>query len=126
MRRNRVTILNRKAAHIGRFGLDSNGVEWEETATVWAAVDWAKGMRTLNAGAVDAYSVVLVRMNWNDAITMRSRIIHDGVTYQIMPDTFHADKYGNTIQFNAQAIINDDQYVSTSEFTESKAWVGDI
>lgn len=103
----RIKILNRTKAQKSRFGLDAAGVEWEEVCTVWASVDWAKGMRTLNAGAIDAYGVVLVRMRWCPHITMRSRIVYDGQTYQVLPETFHPDKQGNTIQFNAQVIVND-------------------
>lgn len=107
MRDQRVTILNRKAATESDYGLDGGGIEWEKAGTVWAAVDWVKGMRTMNAGALDVYGVVMVRMNWNCMTTMRSRIVHDCTTYQILPETFHADKRANTIQFQAQAVIND-------------------
>lgn len=107
MRRHRVVILNRKKAEPSKFGLDGNGIEWEECGSAWAAVDWAKGMRTLNAGAIDAYGVVLVRMNWNCVINMRSRIRHEGQVYQILPETFHADRQSNTIQFSAQALVNE-------------------
>jgi len=107
MRKDCVDILNRKKAKTSDFGIDGNGIEWEETGSVWAAVDWAKGMRTLNAGAIDAYGVVMVRMNWNCMITMRSRIRHEGQVYQILPETYHADKQENKIQFTAQAVINE-------------------
>jgi hypothetical protein len=39
-------------------------------------------------------------------ITPRSRILYDGVTYQILGATYHADKIENIIQFNAQAIVD--------------------
>ena len=107
MLRHCITILNRKKAETSGFGLDGSGIEWEESGSAWAAVDWARGMRTLNAGAIDAYGVVLVRMRWNCCINMRSRIVHEGTTYQVLPETFHADRQADTIQFNAQAIIND-------------------
>lgn len=107
MLRDRVKILNRKKAETSDFGIDGNGIEWEDCGCVWASVSWAKGMRTLNAGAVDAYGVVLVRMRCNCYISMRSRIEYDGTTYQILPETFHADRHEDTIQFTAQAIIND-------------------
>ena len=107
MRKDRIMILNRKKAETSDFGIDGNGIEWEESGCVWANVSWAKGMRTLNAGAIDAYGVSLVRMNWCCCINMRSRIRHDGQVYQILPETFHPDKQANTIQFNAQAIINE-------------------
>ena len=103
----RIKIQNRAKAKTSEFGLDATGIEWEDTCCVWASVDWAKGMRTLNVGAIDAYGVVLVRMRWCPLINIRSRIVYDGQTYTILPETFHADKQGNTIQFNAQLIIND-------------------
>lgn len=107
MRDKRVDILNRtQSDKIGKFGKDSAGVEYAKAATVWASVSWVKGMRAMNEGAVDAYGVVLVRMNWNDKVSQRSRIVYDGETYQILPETFHADKQANTIQFNAQLLIN--------------------
>lgn len=106
-RDHRIKILNRKTAEMGDFGLDTTGIEWEETACVWASVTWAKGNRALNEGAIDAYGVVNVRMLWTNAINMRSRIVHEDITYQILPETFHPDKRKNEIQFIAQAIIND-------------------
>ena len=105
--RYRIKVLNRTKAKFGKFGLDSSGAEWQETAEIWADVEWAKGMRSLNAGAIDAYAVVLIRTRWTPDLNMRSRIVHEGQVYQILPETFHADKHGNTIQFNAQLIVND-------------------
>lgn len=105
MRRHRVTILNRRDQVAGRFGINMESVTWEDCGTVWASVDFAKGMRSLNAGALDAYAVVLVRMNWNNDINMRSRIVCEGITYQVLPETFHIDQHLNIVQFNAQAIV---------------------
>lgn len=108
MRSERVTIMNRTTAVIGEFGVDSDGVEWQDTHSVKAAVDWARGMRALNAGAVDAYSVVHVRMNWNKYINMRSRIRHDGQVYQILPESYHANKAKKTIEFNARLVVTNE------------------
>ena len=105
--KHRVTILNRTEAQQGRFGLDSAGVEFESTGTVWASVDWAKGKGAMNAGALDVYGVVMIRMRYNTIVNERSRIFYDGKTYQIIGETFHADRQDNTIQFQAQQIIND-------------------
>ena len=52
-------------------------------------------------------SVQLERMRWNNIITERSRIQWQGKTYQILPETFNADRQGNTIQFLCQQIVND-------------------
>ena len=102
-----VTILNRTKAESSKFGLDGDGVKWDETACVHANVTWAKGARALNAGALDAYAVKEVRMRWTSDVTMRSRIKYEDQTYQILPETFNADKRANTIQFLMQVIIND-------------------
>ncbi len=106
MRDKRIDIYMRKPAGIGRFGKDSSGLSWEKTCTVWASVSWAKGMRALSEGAVDAYAVAMVRMNYTNLIDMRSRIVYDGDTYQILPETFHSDRQAGTIQFTAQVIID--------------------
>ena len=103
----RVQILNRKEAQQGKFGLDSAGVEFESAGTVWASVDWARGKGAMNAGALDVYGVVIVRMRWNCLVTERSRIQYDGKTYQIIGETFHANRQENTIQFHAQQLVND-------------------
>ena len=100
-----VTILNRKEAQQGKFGLDSAGVVFEPAGTVWASVDWAKGKGAMNAGALDVYGVVIIRMRWNTIVSERSRILYGGKTYQIIGDTFHADRQENTIQITATEII---------------------
>ena len=99
----RVTILNRRKAVAGKFGLDSSGVDFVESGTVWADVEWAKGKSGMNAGSLDVYGVVMVRMRWNTLINERSHIRHNGKEYAVLGDTFHADKQANTIQFHAQA-----------------------
>ena len=107
--RDRVTILNRTAAQDGRFGLDSAGIEFEPAKTVWAEVTWAKGKQAMNAGALDVYGVVMVRMRYNTTVNERSRILYDGKTYQIIGKKFHADRQANTIQFHAQQVVTDKQ-----------------
>lgn len=105
--KDRITIQNRADAVTSRWGVDGTGIQWTNAGTVWASVDWVKGKSAMNVGALDAYTVVMVRMRWTESINKRSRIIHDGTTYQIVPESFHSDRQANTIQFHAQAIIND-------------------
>ena len=102
-----VTILNRKEAQQGKFGLDSAGIEWENMGCVHANVDWQRGKSGMTAGALDAYGVKIVRMRWNSIITERSRIQWQGRTFQILPETFDPDRQENTIQFLCQQIVND-------------------
>lgn len=105
--KDRITILNRKEAVQGKFGLDSAGIEWENMGCVHANVDWQRGKSGMTAGALDAYGVKIIRMRWNNIITERSRIQWQGKTYQILPETFNANHQENTIQFLCQQIIND-------------------
>jgi len=102
-----ITILNRKEQTMGEYGIDSAGVEWEAVGQEYANVSWAKGNRALNAGSLDVYGIENVRMDWNDKVTMRSRIQYDDKTYQILPETFHEDYQKNEIEFKMQIIIND-------------------
>lgn len=103
----RVTVLNRKEADTNRFGLDAAGIEWESYGIVDADVTWSKGKRAMNVGAIDAYAYILVRMRWHGIINMRSRIVYNDQQYAIIPETYHADYRDNTIQFNAQLLVNE-------------------
>ena len=105
--KDRVTILNRKEAQQGKFGLDSSGVEFETAGTVWAEVTWVRGKQAMNVGALDVYGVIMVRMRYNSIVNDRSRIMYDGKTYQILGDTFHAQRQNNTIQFHAQLVVKE-------------------
>lgn len=107
MRRFRIVVQNRKEQTTGKFGIDTAGIDWENTCTLWASVEWTKGKSAMREGAIDAYSVVMVRMLYSHQITMRSRIIWQGQTYAVIPETFFPDKQANTIQFHAQLIVND-------------------
>lgn len=105
--KHKIIVQNRKAATQGKFGLDSQGIEWEDTCCIWASVGFVKGLRAMREGAIDVYGIVMVRTRWTDKITERSRIVYEGRTYQILGETLHTDKQENIVQFNAQVIIND-------------------
>lgn len=113
----RIVVKNRKAATKGKFGIDSVGPEYDDTVCLWASVDWQKGKAGLREGAMDSYGVVLVRTRWTNQINERSRIVYEEKTYQIIPETFHADRQENTLQFMAQVIINDKTPVPEPEPT---------
>lgn len=102
-----IQVQNRKAAQGSKYGLDGDGIEWEDGDILHCNISWAKGARAMNAGAIDAYSVKEVRMNWTNKITMRSRVKYQGQIYQILPETFHEDYHTNQIQFHMQLVIND-------------------
>ena len=104
-----ITVLNRKEAKTGKYGLDSAGIEWDEVGCLHANVDYAKGKSAMNAGALDVYAVKIVRMRYNATavINERSRIKYHGKVYQIIPETFNANHYENTLQFLMQLVVND-------------------
>ena len=104
--KHRLTIQNRSQSTLGRFGKDSGGIVWEDTCTVWAAVDFSRGTHSMREGALDAYEVIVVRMRWTDKVNMRSRVKYQGNVYQILPGTFHTVFQDNIIQFNAQLIVD--------------------
>jgi head-tail adaptor len=101
--------MNRKEAKPSKFGLDGGGVEWEEVGCLHANVDYARGKAAMNAGALDAYAVKIVRMRYNATavITERSRVKYEGKVYQVIPETFNANRYENTLQFLMQLVVND-------------------
>ena len=102
-----IQVLNRKAAQGSKYGLDGDGIEWEDGDILHANVTNAKGVRAMNAGALDAYAVKEVRMRWTDRITMRSRVRFQNNIYQIVPETFHANFREDTVQFHMQLIVNE-------------------
>ena len=104
---NIIIPLNRKAATVGKYGVDSGGIQWEEGEPLHANVDYQRGKAAMNAGALDAYAVKIVRMNWTDKLNDRSRVKYDGKVYQILPETFNPHYRKNTIQFLMQLVVND-------------------
>lgn len=123
----RILVQNRKAAVQSKFGIDSNGPEYEDTVCLHANVGWKKGLGGLHEGALDVYGVVEVRMRWTNQVNERSRIVYEDRTYQIIPETFHPDRQDNTIQFLAQVIINDKTPAPTPSNSElGNGGTGDI
>lgn len=112
--------LNRKAATVGKYGVDSGGVQWEEGNPLHANVDYNRGKRAMNAGALDAYAVKIVRMNFTDKINERSRIKYQGKIFQIMPETFNANFRDNTLQFLMQQ-VNDKQQTTPTPSSNAMA-----
>ena len=102
-----VTVLNRKEAQDSKWGKDGSGIEWERAACLHANVGYQKGKVGMTAGSLDVYAVKIVRMRWNSIVNERSRIEFDGRTYQIIGDTFNAQRQENEIQFLIQQVVND-------------------
>ena len=116
-----ITPLNRKAATVGKYGVDSAGVTWEEGTPIHANVDYQKGKSAMNAGALDAYAVKIVRMNFTSTINERSRIKYNGKIYQIMPETFNGNYRKNTLQFLMQLVNEKEQQTPKSNEKEDSS-----
>lgn len=97
MLRHRVTIKNKVVAT--EFGQTTG---WREAGTVWAAVDFQRGMKRLAEGALDGTDYVVIRMRWNNIVRRDSQLVCDGVTYQIQE--FHRDHHDNIIQIKASEV----------------------
>lgn len=112
----RVTILNKVVAT--GFGETTGFVP---AGTVWADVTFSRGVKSLREGALDAYDTVMVRMRWNNLVTRESRLVHNGVTYQIQ--SLHADYQDNIIQITATEVVGaTSYYASASNITGGARW----
>lgn len=98
--KDRVKILNKVLPTQGDFGATTR---YAEAAEVWASVTWSKGVKALREGALDAYDTIMVRMRYNTVVSRESRLLIDGVTYQIQ--SLHADQQENIVQITATEII---------------------
>ena len=99
--------LNRKEAVVGKYGLDSAGIEWEPVGCLHANIDYQRGKSALNAGSLDAYAVKIVRMRYTTCFNERSRVKYQDKTFQIIPETWNANRREDTLQFLMQLIVND-------------------
>ena len=99
--------LNRKEATVGKYGMDSGGIEGEEGPCLHANVDYQRGKSAMNAGSLDAYAVKIVRMRWTNVFNERSRVKYQDKTYQIITETWNSNRREDTLQFLMQLIVND-------------------
>ena len=98
--KHRVKILNKVMPTQGEFG---ETTRFEPATTVWAQVTWNKGVKALREGALDAYDTIMVRMRYNLVVSRDSRLLIDGVTYQIQ--SMHRDYQDNIIQITATEVV---------------------
>lgn len=99
MRNRRVHVMNRKADVEGDFGRNSAGRGYEYTTTVWAAVTFNKGVKSMREGAVDAYDTVMFRMLYTKKVCRESMLVLDDRTFAIQ--SFNRDYQTNEIQITA-------------------------
>lgn len=106
MMRKRVSILQRAADKDGSFGRNSKGRKYEQITTIWAAVDFNRGSKSLREGAYDAYDRLIVRCRWNKWLTRESMLVWDDRTFQI--ESFNSDKQANTMQITVVEVPGKD------------------
>ena len=104
MRSKRITIARRAETTGGQFSQRSAGQKYEVIGPFWAAEDFTKGVKPLHNGVVDAYDIVMFRMNWYPGIDRWCIIQYDGTWYQIK--SFNGSRQNNTIQITAQEMPN--------------------
>ena len=104
MRSKRITIARRAETTGGQFSQRSAGQKYEVIGPFWAAEDFTKGVKPLHNGVVDAYDIVMFRMNWYPGIDRWCIIQYDGTWYQIK--SFNPSRQNNTIQITAQEMPN--------------------
>lgn len=95
----RITIVQRTYTEGDAFGKGSGGEVLTDRLTVWAAVDFTRGLKAMREGAMDAYDTVMVRLRWHPAVTRDMLLRIDGVMYEIQ--SFHAERQRDTIQITA-------------------------
>ena len=83
-------FLNKKIVIVlpGEYVTDKWGTHREEGEhiTRWANVTGVKGVKTLRAGALDAYQTLMIRLNYEKRFTRECKVIYDGRTYKIDSD----------------------------------------
>ena len=99
MRNKRVHLFNLKADEEGNFGRNSGGRGYQYTATVWAAVTFNKGVKSMREGALDAYDTVMFRMLYTKNVCRESMIVWDERTFAVQ--SFNRDYQTNEIQITA-------------------------
>lgn len=84
----------------GKSGRGSGGVKYKCRCTVWGGLTYSRGMKAMREGALEAYDVVMVRMDFYPFIDRDCRLTCDGKTYQILQ--LNSDQQKNEIQITAQ------------------------
>ena len=75
-----------------------------QTFQVWANVAGTRGVGAMREGALEAYTVYLVRMRYNAMINTDCKIHHDDREFRILPGTLQIRRRANEIQFNMQEV----------------------
>ena len=106
----RVTIAQRATETNDDFG-KSGQPKYKILGDFWAEEKFNRGSKSLREGALDAYDVVMFRMDYNACIDRWCLIKYQNRWYQIL--SFNSDYQNNNIQITAQELAN--QQVTIAE-----------
>lgn len=81
--RHRITIQSKQAV-LDRFGSPSADVDWQDVATVWAAMDATRGSEYFAAKQMQSTVTQRIRIRRRDDLKPAMRVIHNGTTYNII------------------------------------------
>lgn len=86
-RLNRRVVIQQHTA-----GSDASGqplVAWSDVATVWADIQYLKGIEQIKADAVTSAAKVSIRIRWRTDVTATMRVLYNSVAYTVqvvLPD----------------------------------------
>lgn len=104
IRNERVSVLWPRGAVDGAYGRRSGGVVYDLKCTLWAAVDFVRGVKALQAGAVEVYDTLMVRMQWSGKVRRDSVIVWRGRAYLIM--SLNGNRLANTMQLTVREMTS--------------------
>lgn len=91
----RIEVHNRATATSNDFAMKVGGA-FSLATTIWANVQFSKGMKALHEGAIDAYEILMVRCRPNTLLDRDSRLKIDGKMYVIQ--SYNEDRKENQVQ----------------------------
>ena len=103
MMNKRVTVAKRYQDAQETFG-KSGQPKYEIFGTFWMAETFAKGVKAMHEGALDAYDTVMFRCRYNANIDRWCLLKYNGKWYQIT--SFNEDYQDNQIQMTAVELAN--------------------
>lgn len=81
--RHRITI-QRKLQVKDRFGSPAATVEWEDVATVWAALDATRGSEFFAAQQTQSTVLQRIRIRYRSDVTSAMRILYQDTVYNVI------------------------------------------
>lgn len=108
MMNKRVMVAKRVSEGTDTFGKSgSPRYEWlnpNGDHGFWAAENFNRGTKSLREGALDAYDVLMFRMDYHEGVDRWCLLQYKGKWYQIL--SYNEDYQSNNMQITAQELAN--------------------